>query len=161
MIKKTRASDTIRVVLAEQAKLAEETYKQLLEAHLSDEKVLRVKLDKIEVQLSQWLAKYDQEIGDKQGVKEQLESEYDQVREETHQITTLIAEQDALFTALMLEKEREEHEINMAIADEFCRNRAATIIQKCWKDYKLRKWLRKMAKKGDVLLLLITLNGKQ
>lgn len=60
----------------------------------------------------------------------------------------LISDQEDLFDALMAEKEREEYEINMGIAQEYSRHRAAKIIQKCWKDYKFRKWMRKMAKKG-------------
>lgn len=151
MVQKTIASDAIRVIVAEQAKLTKEHYTQLLETHLNEEKVLRIKLDKVEVQLSQWLAKYDQEIGDRQTVREELQKEYNDDREEIETISELIMQQDGLYTALMVEKDREEHEANMAIAEEHCRHRAATIIQKCWKDYKLRKWMRKMAKKGNLV----------
>lgn len=61
-------------------------------------------------------------------------------------------DQESLFEALMAEKEREEYEINMGIAEEYRRNRAAKIIQTAWKDYKFRKWMRKMARKGTIVI---------
>lgn len=151
MVQKTTVSETRQVALSEHAKNAEESYRNLLETHLAEEKVLRIKQDKIEVQLSQWLAKYDQDIGDRQTVKEDLEAEFNKDKEELDKINELISEQEGLFDALMAEKEREEQEMNEQLAGEFRRNRAALIIQKAWKDYKFRKWMKKMARKGCIV----------
>lgn len=75
MMQKTAISETAQVQLAERANIVQADYKSLLENHLAEEKVLRIKQDKIEVQLSQWLAKYDADIGDRQTIKEELTAE--------------------------------------------------------------------------------------
>lgn len=76
MMQSTAVSEAKQAILSEQAAYAQENYKKLLESHLDEESILRIKEDKIEVSLSQWLAKYDGDIGDKQNIKEEIQAEF-------------------------------------------------------------------------------------
>lgn len=76
MVEDTEMSDFRQITLGEQAEKAVNEYSLLLEHHLSEEKVLRTKQNKVETQLAQWLAKYDTDIGERQATKEELTEEY-------------------------------------------------------------------------------------
>lgn len=59
-----------------------------------------------------------------------------------------MADQEDLYDKLMAEKEEEEHQMFLKIAEEFCENRSARIIQKYWRAYKARKMARRKARRG-------------
>lgn len=61
--------------MALDAKQATEHYQSLLDEHLANEKIVRAKRLKVETQLASWLAKYDQDIGERQTEMEALQKE--------------------------------------------------------------------------------------
>lgn len=63
-------------ILSADAKQAVHQFDLLLEEHIHEEKLARAKKYKVETQLASWLAKYDQDIGDKQTEYEELETKY-------------------------------------------------------------------------------------
>lgn len=74
MTQEAEASDIRQAELKEDADHVERMYKLLLEDHLTQEKLLRVKKFKIETQLASWLAKYDADIGERQAEFEEISS---------------------------------------------------------------------------------------
>lgn len=62
--------------LKTEAESMKQRYQTLLEENLKIEKNLRARKYKIETQLASWLAKYDQDIGDRHAEFEELQSEY-------------------------------------------------------------------------------------
>lgn len=75
MVEDTEISDLRQITLAEQAEKASNEYSLLLEHHLTEEKILIAKQNKVEAQLAQWLSKYDTDIGERQTTKEELTDE--------------------------------------------------------------------------------------
>lgn len=72
MMQEAEASETRQAELKEDADHVEKVYKALLENHLIEEKLLRVRKFKIETQLASWLAKYDADIGERQAEFEEI-----------------------------------------------------------------------------------------
>lgn len=64
-----------QVELKAEAENVKQRYQALLDENLKSEKKLRAKKYKIETQLASWVAKYDQDIGDRQAEFEQLQKE--------------------------------------------------------------------------------------
>lgn len=73
MIQKTQHSEDIQAQLQQEAKDTTHNYWTLLDQHLAAEKQLRTRKIKIEAQLANWLAKFDQDIGEKQTEYEDLQ----------------------------------------------------------------------------------------
>lgn len=76
MVKESIASETRRADLSVEAKNTSQRYEQILELNLADEKALRAKRSKVETQLASWLAKFDQDIGERNAEYEQVQAEY-------------------------------------------------------------------------------------
>lgn len=76
MIQKTQRSEERQSLLQQESKEITHNYGILLDQHLTAEKLLRTKKIKIEAQLASWLAKYDQDIGEKQAEFEELQRLY-------------------------------------------------------------------------------------
>ncbi|XP_066151624.1 dynein regulatory complex protein 10-like [Euwallacea fornicatus] len=123
-------------------------YQKLLEDDLDEEKQLRAKTMKTQIQLHNWLTKYDQEIGDKQEEFETLKAEYDTEKAAMDELQKKMDDQEHLYNTLMAEKEAEEERLFREMAYKMLINRSARIIQKAWKAYRERKKARKRGKKG-------------
>lgn len=65
-----------QVELKAEAENMKQRYQALLDENLRLEKHLRARKYKIETQLASWLAKYDQDVGDRNAEYEQLQKEY-------------------------------------------------------------------------------------
>ncbi|XP_060521906.1 dynein regulatory complex protein 10 [Cylas formicarius] len=147
MMQQCYESEEKQIHLAEEVKKLTEEYDRLLEDHLLDEKVLRSNRLKTETQLHNWLAKYDQDIGEKQAEYDKLITEYEQQKVALEQLEDEIDEQESEYVALMQEKKEEEERIYNEMAYKLLVNRCARIIQRAWREYRERKAKRK-GKKG-------------
>lgn len=68
-------SNAKQIELKAEAENVKQRYQALLDENLKSEKKLRAKKYKVETQLASWLAKYDQDIGDRHTEFEQLQKE--------------------------------------------------------------------------------------
>lgn len=75
MVQETIESEARQEELSANAKAAVQKYESLLEQHLNEEKALRAKRYKVETQLATWLAKYDQDIGERNAEFEEIQAE--------------------------------------------------------------------------------------
>ncbi|CAH1116928.1 unnamed protein product [Phaedon cochleariae] len=147
MMHKSNESEIRQAELAEDAKKLIAQYETLLDDHLNQEKISRSKRFKAETQLQNWLTKFDQDIGDKQGQYEKLKQEYDEKKAETEKLEELLEEQEDEYISLMEEKRMEEERIYNEMAYHLLINRAARKIQRYWRAYRERRAKRK-GKKG-------------
>lgn len=68
-------SSARQIELKAEAETMKQRYQALMDENLRTEKALRARKYKIETQLASWLAKYDQDVGDKNAEFEQLQKE--------------------------------------------------------------------------------------
>ncbi|XP_066246702.1 dynein regulatory complex protein 10-like [Euwallacea similis] len=148
MMQECLESQEKQAILNVEAATITNQYQKLLEDDLDEEKKLRAKTMKTQIQLHNWLTKYDQEIGDKQGEYEALKAEYDTEKAAMDELQEKMDNQERLYNTLMAEKEAEEEKLFQEIAYKMLLNRSARIIQKAWKAYRERKKARKRGKKG-------------
>ena len=73
MMKDYNKSVEVQADLSQEAANSTHQYEHLLEEHLEVEKGLRTKRLKVEAQLASWVAKYDNDIGEKQTEYDELE----------------------------------------------------------------------------------------
>ncbi|XP_074037891.1 uncharacterized protein isoform X2 [Leptinotarsa decemlineata] len=147
MMHKTIKSDAKQAELSEEAKKLVNQYETLLADHLDVEKAARSKRFKTETQLQNWLASYDQDIGERQTQYEVLKKEYDEKKKEMDKFEELIDEQEEEYIRLMEEKRLEEERIYNEMAYHFLMNRSARKIQRYWRAYRERR-ARRRGKKG-------------
>ncbi|RZB39596.1 IQ domain-containing protein D-like [Asbolus verrucosus] len=148
MMKDYNKSTEVQQELAEEAKDTTHQYDVLLEDHLAKEKTLRAKRFKVETQLASWVAKYDQDLGDKQAEFEALEKTYNTEKEDFELLQEKFDEQEEEYVVLMAEKEAEEMRIKEEKAWIFLQNRSARRIQRYWRAYRARKLAKKKGRKG-------------
>ncbi|KAK9887967.1 hypothetical protein WA026_000258 [Henosepilachna vigintioctopunctata] len=132
-------SEVRQATLEHDAHAAETQYANLLEEDLAAEAQLRLKRNKVEAQLSSWLTKYDNDVGEKQAEFEKLEKEYEEMNNNYDDLMDKFTEQSVEYEILMAEKEEEERQIYEEMAYEFLKNRSARIIQKEWRNHRQRK----------------------
>ncbi|GJQ83721.1 hypothetical protein Trydic_g23203 [Trypoxylus dichotomus] len=147
MIQKTQQSEEVQAQLQQDAKEITHNYWTLLDQHLASEKQLRIKKMKIEAQLSNWLAKFDQDIGEKQSEYEELQRMYDEEFAEIQALQNKFDEQEEEYTELMAERDEYERRIYEEKAYTFLINRSARRIQRYWRAYRERKRARRKARK--------------
>ncbi|XP_076272618.1 uncharacterized protein LOC143204064 [Rhynchophorus ferrugineus] len=140
-------SEARQAILAEEAERAPKEYEALLDEHLRTEANLRARRLKTEIQLKNWVVKYDKEIGEKQTEYDDLKKEYDTEKEAVDTLQEQLDEQEPQYIELMEEKEEIEERIHMEMAYKFLSNRSARIIQRAWRAYRERRGKRK-GKKG-------------
>lgn len=75
MMNDSFTSESRQVELEREAQEASTQYMNLLDSNLSEEGQLRQKRNKVEAQLASWLAKYDNDVGEKQAELEALEKQ--------------------------------------------------------------------------------------
>lgn len=75
MMNDSFTSESRQVELEREAQEASTQYMNLLDSNLSEEGQLRQKRNKVEAQLASWLAKYDNDVGEKQTELEALEKQ--------------------------------------------------------------------------------------
>lgn len=68
-------SSARQIELKAEAESMKQRYQALQDENLRTEKALRARKYKIETQLASWLAKYDQDVGDRNAEFEQLQKE--------------------------------------------------------------------------------------
>lgn len=152
MVEETIASEARQTDLSVEAKSITHRYEQSLEQHLADEKALRAKRARVETQLANWLAKFDQDIGERNQEFEQVQAEYDEEKAAMDALQEQFDEQEEEYAILMAEKREEEKQRFEMMALEFLYNRSARRIQRAWRVYKERKELRKKRRKGKIQL---------
>ncbi|KAB0794196.1 hypothetical protein PPYR_13816 [Photinus pyralis] len=125
--------------LSSDAKTVTNQYEAVLSQHLNVEKKLRAKRLKVETQLANWLSKYDADMGERQAEFEHLDDIYNRQKESMDLLRVMVAEQQAEYEALWTER-LEEGLANLRV------NRAARIIQRCWRKYRAKKLAAKRGK---------------
>ncbi|XP_044272679.1 dynein regulatory complex protein 10-like [Tribolium madens] len=148
MMKDYNKSVELQAELSEDAKGATEQYNSLLEDHLHQEKLLRAKRLKVETQLASWVAKYDNDIGEKQAEYDELDEIYQKEKSELDELQEKFEDQAEEYHILMREKEEEEQRIYEEKAWIFLQNRSARRIQRAWRAYRARKLARKKGRKS-------------
>ncbi|KAL3272631.1 hypothetical protein HHI36_014097 [Cryptolaemus montrouzieri] len=136
-------SEIRQVDLEREAHDANAQYTTLLESNLSEEHQFRQKRNKVEAQLASWLAKYDNDVGEKQAELEKLQKQYDDMKNQYDDLMMKFDEQSKEYDVLMAEKEAEEQRIFEEMAIDFLRNRSARRIQRTWRAY----WQRKLERR--------------
>lgn len=75
MVEDNEDSIAKQIELKAEAENVKQRYESLLDINLKTEKKQRAKKYKVETQLASWLAKYDQDIGDRHAEFEKLQQE--------------------------------------------------------------------------------------
>lgn len=94
-------------------------------------------------QLKKWLDKYDDEIGSRTTTIRELNGIYEKEQLFLEKLEETCRNQETQYTALMLQKEREEKELLEEKMLLFMMNRAARIIQHHWRLVMAKKRLKK------------------
>lgn len=143
------AASEIKIAqLTIEAKQLQGEYQLLLENHITYEKSLRAKRLKVETQLATWLAKYDQDIGDRSHEIEELTAAFDKEKAEMDALQELYDEQEEEYDVLMEEKAEEDRRLFEIKMYKILANIAARKIQRAWKKYWVRKQARLKARKA-------------
>lgn len=136
------------IQLEEKAKQTVKQYHLLMEDHVEDEKRLRIKRYKMEVILTNWINKYDEEVGRLYLEYGALKKEYDKDKKMFDELKELFDCQTRVYTKLMEEKRL----IDQARFDKGCvklrRIFAGIKIQRWWRTLLRVKSRRKRRKKN-------------
>lgn len=112
-------------------------FENLLAQHLKSEKKLRAKRLKTETQLYGWLSKYDSDMQDRQTEFDLQLSGYEEECNAFDALIVQLNELEETSKSAMQEKEEEDENQRLAV-NFFARNRAARIIQRCYRAYRLQ-----------------------
>ncbi|KAK4873843.1 hypothetical protein RN001_013203 [Aquatica leii] len=123
-------------------------YTTVLAEHMLNEKKLRSNRLKIETQLISWLNKFDDDMQERQQQYDDIKAAYDADKIEMENLKALFDVQEKEYVIAMEEKAEEEARLTELMVQNFLRNHAARIIQKCWRLYRRRKLERPKKKKG-------------
>ncbi|KAF2902176.1 hypothetical protein ILUMI_04008 [Ignelater luminosus] len=148
MVELSVESELRQEELGTQVKLVTQQYENLLTQNMAAEKKIRSRRIKIEAQLSNWLNKYDADIGERNAEFEAIDEKCEKEKAHMKKIQELFDEQEEEYLVLFEEKEEEDQQAWEEKAYLYLMNRSARKIQRCWKAYRQRKIERKMAKKS-------------
>ncbi|XP_061226450.1 dynein regulatory complex protein 10 isoform X1 [Neopsephotus bourkii] len=120
----------------------------LVVKHRASELVLRKRKCRLEVEIWNWVQKYDTDMAEKQAEYEEVDAAY---AEEKAQLS-LLTEKHALllqeYTQIQEERKMLQEQEEEALNELNTKNRAAARIQALWKGYLVRRLYRPKKKKG-------------
>ncbi|NWW77671.1 DRC10 protein, partial [Climacteris rufus] len=123
-------------------------FSALVQEHRASELVLRKRKCKAEMEIENWVQKYDTDMTKKQAEYEELQAAYD---EEKAQLSLLMEKHALLlqeYTQIEEERKMLQQKEEEAAQDLARRNRAATRIQAFWKGYLVRSIYKSKLKKA-------------
>ncbi|KAB0794195.1 hypothetical protein PPYR_13815 [Photinus pyralis] len=144
---KHAASSVRQSHLASDVRLALVEYQRLLSKDLRHEKALRAKRAEVQMDVVNWLVRFDADVRSAQERLEDLAAGYKEESERLEELRMLFGQQEVEYNGVLAEKEadriRSEEEVEL-----FLHNYSAKIIQRGWRAYRRRLIEFKKSKKG-------------
>ncbi|OPJ75171.1 IQ domain-containing protein D [Patagioenas fasciata monilis] len=136
--------------LEEEAQELEAQVDALIVEHRASELALRKRICRAEMEIANWVHKYDADMAEKQAEYEEVEAAYN---EEKAQLACLTEKRDLLlqeYSQIQEERRRLKEKEEEALKELNIKTRAATCIQAYWKGYLVRSLYssKKKKKKG-------------
>ncbi|XP_071428037.1 dynein regulatory complex protein 10 [Pithys albifrons albifrons] len=120
----------------------------LVQEHRASELVLRKRKCRVEMEIENWIQKYDTDMAEKQATYDEIHAVYTEEKAQLAQLmekhALLLQEYSQIVEERRMLKQKEEEELQ----EQARRNRAATCIQAFWKGYLARIFFKTKMKKG-------------
>lgn len=134
--------------IEEELKATEAQLVAILKENLEKEQIIRKEKLAAQVNLKNWLSRYDREIGDRTTTLRELHGIFQNEKSYLEQLEAAFVQQEAQYIALMTEKETEAKRLQEERMLLFMMNRAARIIQHNWRMVLAKRKPKKGKRKG-------------
>ncbi|NWR79875.1 DRC10 protein, partial [Centropus unirufus] len=122
-------------------------FQALVLEHRASELALRKRKCRLEMEIVNWMQKYDADMGQKQAEYDEINAAYNK---EKAQLSVLMEKHALLlqeYSQIVEERRRCQEEKERALREEIARNRAATCIQAFWKGHTARIFVKNLRQK--------------
>ncbi|NWQ66947.1 DRC10 protein, partial [Neopipo cinnamomea] len=134
--------------LQEEVQRLQAQFHALLQEHQDSELLLRKRKCRAEVEIENWIQKYDTDMAEKQAMFEEIHAVYTEEKAQLAQLmekhALLLQEYSQIEEERKMLKQKEEEELQ----EQARRNRAATRIQATWRGYVVRAFFKAKLKKA-------------
>ncbi|NWU82539.1 DRC10 protein, partial [Onychorhynchus coronatus] len=134
--------------LQEDVQLLRAQFSALVQEHRASELLLRKRKCRAEVEIENWIQKYDTDMAAKQAMFEEIHAVYTEEKAQLAQLmekhALLLQEYSQIEEERKMLKQKEEEELQ----EQARRNRAATCIQATWRGYVVRSFFKAKRKKA-------------
>ncbi|XP_073956259.1 dynein regulatory complex protein 10-like [Choristoneura fumiferana] len=160
MVLAGRAHAAKNDILQEEQAEIKRTHDNMLALNVKNEKKLRTRRFRVELQLQSWISKYDVEMMDKQAELDDFQQKYEEEIEKCKKLEEMIGAQNIEYIPLMAEREAEYQKEMMEKMEKFRMEHAARVLQGAWRRVlanraekkKLRKIQKRMIAEAEAVL---------